>query len=169
MPDYRRLRNPGGTYFFTVVTHKRIPILINLDARAALRVAIEKTRTRYPFVVVAAVLLPDHLHCIWELPNGDSDFSTRWRLIKTRFTYTLGKISLCSGPPYWQNRFWEHCIRDEADLNRHIQYIHLNPVKHGLVTNPEDWRYSTYNQWLRNGYPDAARTLLRDADVDIPE
>jgi putative transposase len=130
-----------------------MPILCTCDARQALHAAIEKTRARYPFGVVAWILLPDHMHCIWELPEGDSDFSTRWRLIKTRFTYALSASTQELSPPFWQKRFWEHRIRDETDLNRHIQYIHLNPVKHGLAEKPEDWPFSTYERFLYSGFP----------------
>jgi putative transposase len=151
MPNYRRLRNPGGTYFFTVVTHRRIPILCRSDARTALRFALDRTRIRYPFQSIAWILLPDHLHCVWELPEGDSDFSTRWRLIKRRFTHILSDKAEHLKPPYWQKRFWEHCIRGQADLNQHIQYIHLNAVKHGFVATPEDWPYSTYKTFLTSG------------------
>lgn len=168
MPNYRRLRKPGGTYFFTLVTHKRIPILVRDDAREALRSAIEITRIRRPFDVVAWVLLPDHLHCIWELPEGDSDFSTRWRLIKTRFTYAMLKQAKPT-PPFWQKRFWEHCIRNQNDLNQHIQYIHFNPVKHGLVEKPEDWLFSTYERFQNAGFP-AGRPVHPEQDkFSVPE
>lgn len=169
MPNYRRFRNPGGTYFFTVVTHRRMPILCKPDARAALRFAIERTRIRYPFRSIAWILLPDHLHCIWELPEGNSDFSTRWRLIKTRFTQILSGNVEHLKPPYWQKRFWEHCIRGQADLNQHIQYIHLNAVKHGLVAAPEDWPYSTYKQFLSSGFPAGNSHLNTLDNLHIPE
>ena len=144
MPEYRRLWIPGGTFFFTVVTHKRMPILCHEEWRAALRKAITDTRINYPFETIAWVLLPNHLHCIWKLPEGDSDYSTRWRLIKARFSRTFDALlESPSGPNasrerhaerhLWQRRFWEHGIRDQDDFNRHIDYVHFNPVKHGLV------------------------------------
>jgi putative transposase len=103
------------------------------------------------------VLLPDHLHCIWTLPTGDDDFSTRWRLIKTRTTQVCTRQLLIDLPssrsrhdrgdrPYWQRRFWEHQIRDEADFENHIHYIHQNPVKHGHTITPTDWPYSTIHR-----------------------
>ena len=163
MPNYRRFRRAGGTYFFTVVANRRAPILCLEESRLVLRRAIDKTRIRYPFVVVAWVLLPDHLHCIWELPPQSADFSTRWRLIKTQFTRRLSKRH---PRPLWQPRFWEHCIRDQGDLNRHIDYIHFNPVKHGLVQEAEEWKYSTYHRFVEEGFYHAKRTL--PDVVDIP-
>lgn len=158
MPHYRRVYMPGGWYFFTVVTFERRPILTTTIGVKSLRHAIDTTRTRYPFTTVAWVVLPDHLHCIWQLPENDSDFSTRWRLIKTYFTReylrSSGVVNLEVNPSrtrqrekaVWQRRFWEHCIRDDEDLRRHISYIHLNPVKHGFVTQATDWRYSSIHR-----------------------
>jgi len=154
MPNYRRWRSEGGTYFFTVVTYGRYPWLCEPIARQALRQA---TQAAYPFSIDAWVLLPDHLHCIWTLPTGDDDFSTRWRLIKTRTTQVCTRhlpIDLPSSRsrqtrgdhPYWQRRFWEHQIRDEADFQNHIHYIHQNPVKHGHAITPTDWPYSTIHR-----------------------
>jgi len=162
MPEYRRLWIPGGTFFFTVVTYKRRPILCRDESRAALRKAITDTRINYPFETIAWVLLPNHLHCIWKLPEGDSDYSTRWRLIKARFSRTFdAPLESPSGPNasrerhaerhIWQRRFWEHGIRNQDDLNRHIDYVHFNPVKHGLVEEPEQWPYSTYHGWVKVG------------------
>jgi putative transposase len=157
MPNYRRWREAGGTYFFTVVTYARYPWLCEPIARQALRQAIHTTQAAYPFSIDAWVLLPDHLHCIWTLPAGDDDFSTRWRLIKTRTTQICTRhlpIDLPSSRsrrhrgdhPYWQRRFWEHKVRDETDFQNHIHYIHQNPVKHGHVTTPTDWPYSTIHR-----------------------
>jgi putative transposase len=164
MPHYRRLYIPGSWYFFTVVAHERRPILISELARKSLRTAIDATRAAFPFTTVAWVLLPDHLHCIWRLPDGDADFTTRWRLIKTRF----GRSYLRAGGVaateisssrlrrkehgVWQRRFWEHCLRGEDDLQYHIAYIHHNPVKHGLVEEPRAWPHSSihrheYSDW----------------------
>ncbi|MBD2634769.1 transposase [Limnothrix sp. FACHB-881] len=157
MPNYRRWRSEGGTYFFTAVTYGRYPWLCEPIARQALRQAIRTTQAAYPFSIDAWVLLPDHLHCIWTLPTGDDDFSTRWRLIKTRTTRVCNRqfpIDLPSSRsrqtrgdhPYWQRRFWEHQIRDEADFQNHIHYIHQNPVKHGHAITPTDWPYSTIHR-----------------------
>jgi len=113
---------------------------------------------RYPFTIEAAVVLPDHLHCLWTLPAGDDDFSTRWRQIKAGFSRALPR-----GEPrslsrqrqgergVWQRRFWEHRVRDERDFEQHADYIHFNPVKHGLVERPVDWPYSSLHRWVRSG------------------
>jgi len=155
MPHYRRLYIPGSWYFFTVVSHDRRPILTSPLARQSLRAAIDTTRQGYPFKAVAWVLLPDHLHCIWQMPDGDADFTTRWRLIKTRFTrfyLRSGGIEIMERSAsrlrrkergIWQRRFWEHCLRDEDDLQSHISYIHNNPVRHGLVEDSRAWPYSS--------------------------
>ena len=154
MPNYRRLLIPGGEYFFTVnLLDRRQPLLTdNIDALRAAYGYVQKWR---PFETVAICVLPDHLHCIWRLPPGDDDFSGRWRLIKTRFSKSLPKsVDAHEGHRkgergIWQRRFWEHAIRDEEDLDRHIDYIHWNPVKHGLVKEPEDWPCSTYHDWKK--------------------
>ncbi len=158
MPHYRRLYIPGSWYFFTVVTHERNPILTSRLARRSLRTAIDATRHGYPFTTVAWVVLPDHLHCIWQMPDGDADFTTRWRLIKTRFTKSYlrsGGVEITDlsisrvrrkERGVWQRRFWEHCLRDEADLRSHIAYIHHNPVKHGLVEDSRAWPYSSIHR-----------------------
>lgn len=157
MPNYRRRRETGAAYFFTVVTHGRSPWLCELIARQALRQAIRTTQAAYPFLIDAFVLLPDHLHCIWILPADDDDFLTRWRLIKTRTSRICARqlpIDLPSRRSrdrrrellYWQRRFWEHKIRDEADFQNHVDYIHNNPVKHGHVTDPTAWPYSTIHR-----------------------
>ena len=165
MPNYRRADVPGGTYFFTVNTRSREPWLLNEDVRAALRKAIELTCARYPFTIDAWVLLPDHLHCIWTLPLADADFSLRWTLIKQQVSKTCAPRYVDqtkhnasqrkrqeSG--FWQRRFWEHLIRDETDYQRHVDYIHWNPIKHGYVKRPIDWRYSTFHRYMAQGiYP----------------
>lgn len=165
MSRYRRWREPGGTYFFTVVTFDRRPILTGVAARRCLREAFRQTRSKRPFEQLAVVLLPDHLHCLWRLPCGDKDFSTRWRLIKTYFTRSVlhaGFRLTSQGPSrqkrqehtIWQRRFWEHWIRDERDLKRHVDYIHYNPVKHGHVRCAADWPYSTFAKYVALGeYP----------------
>jgi len=164
MPDYRRARD-GRTYFFTVNTWKRQPILCREDARIILREVIQELRESRPFIVVAWVHLPDHVHCIWELPEDDVDYSMRWGWIKKEFTKrirgTIDTPQLTSSRlrhregGVWQRRFWEHQIRDDADLTAHCDYIHYNPVKHGLVKLPRDWPYSTFHQFVKRGiYPE---------------
>ncbi len=165
MSDYRRAKTVGGTYFFTLVTYRRRRILTSQQCRQWLRDAIEKTRLKYPFGIDAWVLLPDHLHCVWTLPKEDEDFSTRWNLIKGRFS-RLARESLhrkeWMSPSktkhrestIWQRRFWEHEIRNERDYQRHLDYIHYNPVKHGLVKRVCDWPHSTFARYVEKGvYP----------------
>ena len=155
MPNYRRVYVSGAWYFFTVVTYDRRPILTTQSGLAALKSAIVETRIRRPFTSIAWVILPNHLHYIWKLPDGDADFSTRWSIIKWRFTReflrgtdaTSGERSVSRKRHrernVWQRRFWEHCIQDDEDLRRHIDYIHYNPVKHGLVEELLQWRFSS--------------------------
>ena len=146
---YRRTRIAGAMYFFTVVCAGRRPVFATRAAVDTLREAFLCVRARRPFQIDAICVLPDHLHCLWTLPDGDSDYSTRWRLIKTRFT--KGHSAICA-PPIWQKRYWEHLIRDEPDFRRHVDYIHYNPVKHGLVERPLDWKYSSFRKWVEYGH-----------------
>ena len=162
MSRYRRDDTSAATWFFTVVTYRRQAVLCDEAVRAALRDAIMKTRADRPFQIDAWVLLPDHLHCIWTLPEGDADFSTRWNLIKRRTSKALKETYLqrkWMSPSksshreltFWQRRFWEHLIRDELDFEHHADYIHYNPVKHGHVMSPRDWIYSTFDRYVKNG------------------
>ena len=152
MPNYRRLFIPGGDYFFTVNLLDRRTSLLT-DHIEALRDAYGYVQSRHAFETIAICIFPEHLHCIWRLPTGDADYSNRWRMLKSRFTKSLPtSIDTRKGRRkgergIWQRRFWEHSIRDEQDLDRHIDYIHWNPVKHGLVETPEDWPFSTYHDW----------------------
>jgi putative transposase len=157
---YRRAYLPGGTFFFTLVTYKRRPIFSTPQAVEHLQNAFRYTLSRMPFTVVASVILPDHMHFIWTLPAESSDFSTRWRLIKSHFTrnwHVKDSISENASrvqkgeKDVWQRRFWEHLIRDELDLTRHVEYIHYNPVKHGLVVSPGHWQYSSFRKYVREG------------------
>lgn len=152
MPNYRRLYVPGGTYFFTVNLRNRLrPILI--DRIAELRASWRELGRLHSFETIAVVVLPDHLHFIWALPAGDDDFPTRIRLLKSGFTRRLPTSLKSDGRKgernIWQRRYWEHCIRDEDDLSRCVDYIHLNPVKHGFVSDPDDWPYSTWHDWKK--------------------
>jgi putative transposase len=154
----------GGTYFFTVVAFNRAPILTLPENVTKLRDAFRTVMKDHPFVIDAFVLLPDHLHCIWTLPEGDHDFSTRWRLIKSTFTRNCDHdIKPFPGESrkrkneqaVWQRRFWEHWIRDDTDMIGHVDYIHYNPVKHGLARSPRDWVYSTFRKYMERGiYPE---------------
>ncbi|WP_373510273.1 transposase [Thiocapsa sp.] len=152
---YRRAFVPGGSFFFTLVTAGRKPILQSEQTIATLREAFRRVRSKRPFTIDAIVILPDPLHCIWTLPPGDSDFSTRWRLVKTWFAKHCDD-SPCpeTGREVWQHRFWEHSLRDDTDVIRHVEYIHYNPVKHGYVTTPCHWPYSSFHRFVRDGlYP----------------
>lgn len=160
---YRRSLTEGGTYFFTVVTHDRRKFLCSTENVSLLREAFRFVMTYHPFKIDAFVLLPDHLHCIWTLPEGDNDFSTRWRLIKNTFTHTCdpvlrGNTNISrqkkGEQAIWQRRFWEHQIRDNDDLTRHVEYIHYNPVKHGLADAPRDWEYSSFHRYVHQGIHD---------------
>ena len=201
MPNYRRAAISGGTYFFTLVTSRRQKILCHDNFRTALRDAITTTREKMPFAIDAMVLMPDHLHAIWTLPENDHDYSARWSMIKRLVTQRLGGVVGAHGAPYvlpsdgvvgahgapygdgggdgfvgcavrtgishgprvsasrikrregaiWQRRFWEHQVRDQAELNRCLDYLHWNPVKHGIVNKVSDWPYSTFHRFVREG------------------
>lgn len=165
MSNYRRSAVPGGTYFITQVTYQREPWLCSEVGRKALREAIKKVRSKYPFSIDAFVLLPEHFHCLWTLPVGDKDFSVRLRLIKTFVTKHYGsqlgidrEISKSRErrreSNLWQRRFWEHLIRDEEDFARHCDYIHDNPVRHGWCKTPQDWQFSSIHRFIDRGiYP----------------
>jgi len=152
-------------YFFTLVTYRRQKILCDPEIRDALRKAIITVREKQPFVIDAWVLLPDHLHCIWQLPENDSDFAKRWAMIKRYVTKNCGERYYRDDwmnaskrrrkeSTIWQRRYWEHLIRDEDDLNNHRDYIHYNPVKHGYVNGVVDWPYSTFHRYVKQGtYP----------------
>jgi putative transposase len=144
---YRRARQAGGVYFFTLTAHGRRPLLTQPRMLEALSLAVAHVKTNHPFAMPAFVILPDHLHVLWRLPELDHDFSTRWRLIKhfvTRHVSAQGKI--------WQSRFWEHLVRDEEDYRRHLDYIHINPVKHGLAARPGDWPHSSFGHYVDKGW-----------------
>jgi putative transposase len=157
MPNYRRAFVPGGCWFFTVnLLDRRRALLV--DHIETLREAIAATRQTHPFTIDAFAVLPDHLHAIWTLPPDDFDFSTRWRLIKSRFARALPKVEQLgfvrlrpNERGIWQRRFWEHLIRDEIDFARHVEYCYINPMKHGLVTRVRDWPYSSFHRDVRAG------------------
>jgi len=165
MSIYRRANITGVTYFFTVVTYRRQRFLCDEPVRNALREAIRETRSVAPFTIDGWVLLPDHLHCIWTLPPDDADNGKRWALIKRFVTKQCGPLLYRdewmndskrrrNESTLWQRRFWEHVIRDEADYRQHMDYLHFNPVKHGMVENVGDWPFSTFHRCVREGvYP----------------
>ena len=157
MTNYRRVWVPGGTYFFTVNLLERRHTLL-VDRMDALRGAFSAARVTRPFDIVAIVILPDHLHCVWQLPPGDDDYATRWRHIKTAFVKQVPcgerrsiRRQIKAERGIWQRRYWEHAIRDERDLRNHIDYIHYNPVKHGHVARVRDWPHSLFHRFVRDG------------------
>jgi putative transposase len=154
MVRYRRNHLPGGTFFFTVALANRQSSLL-LDHIDVLRAALRETRRASPFTIDAIVILPEHLHAILTLPTGDADFPGRWRRIKSRFTIgALAARAVAARDArgeynIWQKRYWEHTIRDDTDFARHADYIHFNPVKHGLVARPADWPHSSLHRYIR--------------------
>jgi putative transposase len=172
MSSYRRWYVPGGTYFFTVVTCQRHPLFASEEAVELLGAKMREVREELPFETIAIVLLPDHLHAIWTLPRGDSDYSTRWKRLKAEFTKewlkrghrevpvpTRRKLRGSRG--IWQRRYWEHTITDERDLENHCIYIHYNPVKHRYVLRPADWPHSSFHRFVKLGEyePDWGRSI----------
>ena len=161
MPDYRRAWVPGGTYFFTVNLLERRNNSLLVRHVDVLREVVVSVKTRHPFTIHAWVVLPDHLHCVVELPEDDADFALRWRLIKSDFSKRLPATERVSAVRQsrgergiWQRRFWEHLIRDERDFAAHMDYVHINPLKHGLVDRVVDWPYSTFHRRVKEGmYP----------------
>ncbi len=156
--NYRRLRIPGGCYFFTVATQAHQPLLL-ANYERLLR-AVSLTQQRHPFSLEAFVVLPDHLHAIWTLPAGDADFSTRWMVLKRLFSADLASSPASTSQRskrekgLWQRRFWEHALLDEADRRRHMDFIHYDPVRHGYCATPADWPHGSFLS-LRDviGYP----------------
>ncbi len=153
MSDYRRFYIPGGTYFFTLVAYHRRTIFSDDRRVELLRQAFREVKSTRPFDVTAAVVLPDHLHCLWRLPEGDADFSTRWQMVKADFSrHVPAKIRKNGAKTVWQPRFFDHYIRDEDDLHKHLDYIHYNPVKHGLAASPGDWPHSSFKRFVAQGH-----------------
>jgi putative transposase len=152
MTEYRRAHVPGASWFFTVNLAQRKEHHLLVERIDVLRAAFESVRGRYLFRLDAVVILPEHLHCIMSLPEGDEDFSIRWNLIKGGFSRAIKtgeRISASRAKRgergIWQRRFWEHLIRDQADFNRHADYIHWNPVKQGWVRCVADWPHSSFH------------------------
>ena len=156
MVRYRRNFVPGGTFFFTVTLVDRNSRLL-VDQVQMLRAAMRQTRSSQPFTIEAVVILPDHLHVIMTLPDADADYPSRWSLIKRRFTDGVIKSGTAVSrhangePALWQRRFWEHTIRDDEDFGRHVDYVHFNPVRHGLVARVCDWPHSSFHSYVRRG------------------
>ena len=161
MPNYHRAWQPGGTYFFTVNLLQRHGSNLLVRHIDKLREIVRSVQFRHPFKIHGWVILPEHMHCVLEFPEGDADFATRWRLIKMEFskalpkTERLSKVRVDRGERgIWQRRYWEHLIRDDADFQAHMDYLHFNPVKHGLVDRVVDWPLSTFHRLVKQGiYP----------------
>lgn len=169
MSSYLRPRIDGASVFFTVTLAERGSDLLVREI-GLLREAVRETRAARPFRINAWVVMPDHLHAVWTLPKGDTDYATRWGAIKARFVMKLRRAGF--SPPMtlprvasgryaglkpglradkrevgiWQRRFWEHHIRDEADMRAHVEYCWFNPVRHGFVDDPAKWPHSSYHR-----------------------
>ena len=174
MTNYRRCHIPGGTYFFTVNLANRRQSLLT-DHIQRLRKAFRQVLTAHPFTIRAIVVLPEHIHCLWELPESDSDYSTRWRQIKSAFSRGLPRAERISASRkskaergIWQRRFWEHAIRDDKGFATRFDYIHYNPVKHSYVKQVKGWPYSSFHRYVRLGlYPiDWAGEGVRNLDLE---
>jgi putative transposase len=163
MATFRRSTVAGATYFFTVNAHQRQKVLTKPPFYQALKQSLEAVKKRYPFAIEAFVLLPNHLHCIWTLPESDADYSMRWNIIKRGVSQQVRDLIAAPVSPsrrkrgelgLWQRRFWEHQIRNELDFEKHVEYIHWNPVKHGYVKRVRDWPYSSFHRFVERGiYP----------------
>jgi len=167
MSQYRRVKIKGGTFFFTVALMDRSSNLLVREVDL-LRSVYATTQKNHPFTTIAICILPDHLHAIWTLPDSDTDYSTRWSVIKNAFSRRVPAAPSRSTSKIakrekgiWQRRFWEHTIRDDEDLIRHIDYIHYNPAKHGLVSRICDWPHSSFHRFVERG------ELPRDWGGDI--
>jgi putative transposase len=158
MSNYRGYSIAGGTYFFTLALANRQSTLLT-DQIEMLRAAYQRTNALHPFTTIAICILPDHIHAIWQLPPDDANFALRWRMIKSQFSRQLPINQQRSDSKakrrekgIWQRRFWEHQIRDDNDLQRHVDYIHYNPVKHGYVQRVRDWEYSSFQRYVKQGH-----------------
>ena len=166
---YRRVKIPGGTFFFTVNLADRRSMLLT-DCIASLREAVRTVKLRHPFHIHAWVVLPEHMHAIWTMPGEDDDYSMRWMLIKQRFSRAIASHERVNASKrrkgergVWQRRFWEHQIRDDIHLGHHMDYVHINPVKHGYVERASAWPYSSIHQYIRRG--DLAPDWACDPDL----
>jgi putative transposase len=157
---YQRYFQPGGTFFFTVVTCNRRKIFVNVHAFQLFHQSIEYVQQNHPFQINAYCICPDHIHMIWTLPDGDSDYPTRWRLIKSYFSRNWSYEENIQITPsrtkknermIWQRRYWEHFIKDEFDLKNHVDYINYNPVKHKYVKSPLEWKESSFSDYVSDG------------------
>ncbi len=157
MSRYRRSKIDGGVFFFTVALADRSSDLLVREVDR-LRRSYASVQKRLPFETIAICILPDHLHEIWALPQDDANFPLRWNLIKGGFSRGLPTVVRPTASKLakrekgiWQRRYWEHAIRDDADLERHVDYVHFNPVKHGYINRVCDWPYSSFSRYVERG------------------
>lgn len=157
MPHYFRSQEAGATYFFTLTLAQRKTSLLT-DHIDWLRLAYQRANTLHPFKTIAICILPDHIHAIWQMPAEEADYGLRWRMIKSQFSRYFSPNEHRSSSKIkhrekgiWQRRYWEHQIRDDVDMQRHVDYIHYNPVKHGLVSRVRDWPQSTFHKHVAQG------------------
>jgi REP-associated tyrosine transposase len=169
MSRYRRARIEGGVFFFTVTLADRSSDLLVRHVEL-LRKVYASVQERYPFETIAICVLPDHLHAVWSLPEGDANFPLRWSLVKAGFSRNLAGDPRRSGSKIakrdkgiWQRRYWEHAIRDDVDLARHVDYVHFNPVKHRYTSKVCDWPHSSFGRYVARGL------LPRDWGGDVRE
>jgi putative transposase len=157
MPRYLRAKIESGLFFFTVTLADRSSdaLVRHIDR---LRHSYRSVQQRHPFETVAICVLPEHLHAVWSLPTGDADFPLRWSLIKSGFSRGLAGDAARAPSKIakrekgiWQRRYWEHAIRNDKDLARHVDYIHFNPVKHGYVSRTCDWPHSSFHHYVARG------------------
>ncbi|MDR6228855.1 putative transposase [Pseudomonas sp. SORGH_AS199] len=173
--DYRRSRAAGGIFFFTLNLNDRSATLL-VDHIGSLKQAVREVKVRHPFDILAMVVLPDHLHALWRLPDDDGDYPLRWSLIKAGFSRQLPPLEtvnlsrrLKRERGVWQRRYWEHRIRDEQDLQRHFDYIHFNPVKHGHAPRAVEWPHSSIHRYVRAGVLPVDWAGQRDEDWAVGE
>ena len=171
MSHYRRSLIPGGTYFFTVTLADRSSALL-VDDIDRLRAVYADAQRKLPFETIAICVLPEHLHAVWSLPAHDANYSRRWSLIKSGFSRSVQAAATRSASHaakrdkgVWQRRFWEHQVRDDDDLQRHVDYVHFNPVKHGLVARAADWPHSSFHRYAERGWLPADWGLAQEAMV----
>ncbi|MFO0794513.1 MAG: transposase [Candidatus Brocadiaceae bacterium] len=173
--QYRRSKAQGATFFFTLVTFQRNKILCYEENVALIKESFQYIIRQHPFRIRAFILLPEHIHCIWTLPENDNNYSVRWSLIKGYFSrHCNGKYKGVqtasmfskSEQAVWQRRFWEHQIRNADDFIKHVEYIHYNPVKHKLVNSPRDWPYSSFHRYVKQGIYDGDWGEGREIDFD---
>ena len=147
MPNYRRYHVPGGAFFLTVNLADRRSRLLTDRIDDFKRAYAQVTRDR-PVQTLALCVLPNHLHMVWQLPEGDADYAIRVQLMKTRFTRAVPNAPAGRRPgerAIWQRRFWERWLRDDRQRSLAIDYTHGNPVRHGLVQDVRDWPHSTWH------------------------